>query len=91
LSPAQQTGSAAMKMNSYSERGLWRANPSWDGTNRSSSATTEAALEFGRCRVLLRRRQLLADGAPVELGSAPSIYFWSSWRPTARSSQKRSS
>ena len=26
-------------------------------------------LEFGRFRVLLRRRQLLADGVPVELGT----------------------
>src|ERR1700746_425505 len=29
----------------------------------------EAALEFGRFRVLLRRRRLLADGVPVELGT----------------------
>jgi DNA-binding winged helix-turn-helix (wHTH) protein len=27
-----------------------------------------AAIEFGRFRVLLRRRRLLADGVPVELG-----------------------
>jgi DNA-binding winged helix-turn-helix (wHTH) protein len=39
------------------------------GANRSSSATGEPALEFGRCRVLLRRRRLLADGVPVELGT----------------------
>jgi DNA-binding winged helix-turn-helix (wHTH) protein len=38
--------------------------------NRSSSATAgEEALEFGRFRVLLRQRQLLADGVPVELGT----------------------
>jgi DNA-binding winged helix-turn-helix (wHTH) protein len=29
----------------------------------------DAELEFGRFRVLLRRRQLLADGVPVELGT----------------------
>lgn len=29
----------------------------------------DATLEFGRFRVLLRRRQLLADGVPVELGT----------------------
>jgi DNA-binding winged helix-turn-helix (wHTH) protein len=29
----------------------------------------DAALEFGRFRVLLRRRQLLAHGVPVELGT----------------------
>ena len=39
------------------------------GANRSSSATVDAALEFGRVRVLLRQRQLLTDGVPVELGT----------------------
>ena len=58
-----------MKTSTHSERGLWRANPPWHVANRSSSAAAEAALEFGRCRVLLRRRQLLADGVPVELGT----------------------
>src|SRR5947209_17145329 len=38
------------------------------GANRASPAA-DAALEFGRFRVLLRRRQLLADGVPVELGT----------------------
>ena len=37
--------------------------------NRSTSATAGAVIEFGRFRVLLRRRQLLADGVPVELGT----------------------
>jgi DNA-binding winged helix-turn-helix (wHTH) protein len=37
--------------------------------NRPSSGTADAALEFGRFRVLLRQRQLLADGVPVELGA----------------------
>jgi DNA-binding winged helix-turn-helix (wHTH) protein len=36
--------------------------------DRSPSAT-EAVLEFDRFRVLVRRRQLLADGVPVELGT----------------------
>ena len=58
-----------MKTSTHSERGLWRANPPWHVANRSSSAAAGAALEFGRCRVLLRRRQLLADGVPVELGT----------------------
>ena len=35
----------------------------------ANRATAEAALEFGRFRVLLRRRVLLADGAPVKLGT----------------------
>jgi DNA-binding winged helix-turn-helix (wHTH) protein len=37
-----------------------------DGENRP---TVEAALEFGRFRVLLRQRLLLADGLPIELGA----------------------
>ena len=53
----------------YPERALWRENPLLQGADRSSSATADAALEFDRFRVLLRRRQLLADGAPVKLGT----------------------
>jgi DNA-binding winged helix-turn-helix (wHTH) protein len=34
-----------------------------------SHSPAEAMLEFGRFRVLVRRRQLLADGVPVELGT----------------------
>jgi DNA-binding winged helix-turn-helix (wHTH) protein len=49
-----------VKTNSY---------PLQDDTNRSSSATADPALEFGSFRVLLRRRQLLADGVPVVLGT----------------------
>jgi DNA-binding winged helix-turn-helix (wHTH) protein len=37
--------------------------------NRPGPATADADLEFGRFRVLLRRRQLLADGLPVDLGT----------------------
>jgi len=37
--------------------------------SQSRWAAQEAALEFGRFRVLLRRRQLVADGAPVKLGT----------------------
>jgi DNA-binding winged helix-turn-helix (wHTH) protein len=55
--------------NSYSELALCRETRRTRGANLSSSITTGAALEFGRFRVLLRRRQLLADGAPVELGT----------------------
>ena len=33
------------------------------------SRISAAALEFGRFRVELRRRELLADGAPIELGT----------------------
>jgi DNA-binding winged helix-turn-helix (wHTH) protein len=44
-------------------------SPLRDDVKRSTFATAEAALEFGRFRVLLRQRQLLADGLPVELGT----------------------
>jgi DNA-binding winged helix-turn-helix (wHTH) protein len=37
--------------------------------DRSSRAAAEAMLEFGRFRVLLRQRQLIADGVPIELGT----------------------
>ena len=46
-----------------------RGNPLPHGVSWSGRATPAGAdLEFGRFRVLLRRRQLLADGRPVELG-----------------------
>src|SRR2546421_5977234 len=37
--------------------------------DRSSRAAAEAMLAFGRFRVLLRQRQLVADGVPTELGT----------------------
>jgi DNA-binding winged helix-turn-helix (wHTH) protein len=40
--------------------------PVW---RRQDPVAAEAALEFGRFEVLLRRRELLADGTPVELGT----------------------
>jgi DNA-binding winged helix-turn-helix (wHTH) protein len=35
----------------------------------SNPAAADATLEFGRFRVLLRQRQLLAGGVPIELGT----------------------
>jgi DNA-binding winged helix-turn-helix (wHTH) protein len=58
-----------MKTNTDPKPVLGRKKPLLQGANRSSSATADAALEFGRFRVQLRRRQLLADGVPVELGT----------------------
>jgi DNA-binding winged helix-turn-helix (wHTH) protein len=37
--------------------------------DRSSRTAAEGTLEFGRFRVLLRQRQLVADGRPIELGT----------------------
>ena len=51
------------------EPALLRENPLRHSVNASGSATADAAVEFGRFRVLLRRRQLLADSVPVELGT----------------------
>jgi DNA-binding winged helix-turn-helix (wHTH) protein len=50
----------------------------WQQFRRDNSSTSsdwsrrgaaDAALEFGRFRVLLRQRQLVADGVPIELGT----------------------
>jgi phospholipid transport system substrate-binding protein len=38
-------------------------------TSQSGLAAQEAALEFGRFQMLPRRRQLIADGVPVKLGT----------------------
>ena len=60
---------AAITANSYPEATARRGDLLPQGANRPSAATADAALEFGRFCVLLRRRKLLADGVPVELGA----------------------
>jgi DNA-binding winged helix-turn-helix (wHTH) protein len=45
------------------------AYPLQHDANRSSPAAADAMLEFGRFRVLLRRRELAVDGVPMELGT----------------------
>jgi DNA-binding winged helix-turn-helix (wHTH) protein len=60
---------AAMNTNAHSEPILWRKSPAPHHATGWNSVRAEPALEFSRFRVLLRRRQLLADGAPVELGT----------------------
>jgi DNA-binding winged helix-turn-helix (wHTH) protein len=47
----------------------YRENPPPNGAYSSSPAAADATLEFGRFRVLLRRRQLVVDGVPIELGT----------------------
>src|SRR5271169_3865575 len=46
-----------------------RTNPRQIGRRRNPRRSVAAAIEFGRFRVLLRQRQLLADGVLVELGT----------------------
>jgi DNA-binding winged helix-turn-helix (wHTH) protein len=58
-----------MKTKTDPQHPLLRENPLRHGAHRSSSATADSASEFGRFRVLLRKRQLLVDGVPVELGT----------------------
>jgi DNA-binding winged helix-turn-helix (wHTH) protein len=58
-----------MNTNAHPEPVLWRKTSLPHRATWWSSVSTEAALEFGRFRVLLRRRWLLADGVPVELGT----------------------
>lgn len=55
-----------MTMNACAERAVYTRNPPLSGANR---ATANATLEFGRFRLQLRQRQLLADGVPIELGT----------------------
>ena len=58
-----------MTTSSYARPALYRENPLSHGSNRSNPAAADAMLEFGRFHVLLRRRQLEADGVPIELGT----------------------
>ena len=60
---------AAMNTNAYPETALWRKSPLPHHATWWSPGRADAAIEFGRFRVLLRRRWLLADGVPVELGT----------------------
>jgi DNA-binding winged helix-turn-helix (wHTH) protein len=58
-----------MRTNSYPKPALYRDSPGPHGANRPNPTAVDAMLEFGRFRVLLRRRQLVADGVPIELGT----------------------
>src|SRR6266436_4549646 len=51
------------------QRQLVRRDHSSMAKERSNWAAADAALEFGRFRVLLRQRQLVSDGVPIELGT----------------------
>ncbi len=58
-----------MTTNTDADPALYGQNPLRNGANQSRLAAGEAALEFGRFRVPLRQRQLVADGVPLELGT----------------------
>ena len=57
-----------MTTNTYAEPALHPENAP-HGATRPSPTAADATLEFGRFRVLLRQRQLVADGVPIELGT----------------------
>src|SRR5947207_3984380 len=44
-------------------------NPAFFTLDGASRSAAEVSLEFGRFRVRLRQRKLLADGVPIELGT----------------------
>jgi DNA-binding winged helix-turn-helix (wHTH) protein len=56
-------------MNTHPASVLWRKSSLAHQAAWWSSDSAEAAIEFRRFRVLLRRRRVLADGVPVELGT----------------------
>jgi len=53
-----------MTMNTYAKPALYREYRPPHG-----ATSADAGLGFGRFRVLLRQRQLVADGVPIELGT----------------------
>jgi len=57
-----------MTTNRDVEPAVYRENSLHD-VNRSNPTVADETLEFGPFRLLLRQRQLLADGMPVELGT----------------------
>jgi|SRR5215831_11843965 len=58
-----------MKMSAHAEPAFYFESPPSHRLNRSSWAAAKPTIEFGCFRVLPRRRQLVADGRPIELGT----------------------
>jgi DNA-binding winged helix-turn-helix (wHTH) protein len=58
-----------MATHTYPEPALRHEGAPLRGANLSSWGAAEASFEFGRFRVLLRRRQLVVDDGPIELGT----------------------
>jgi len=53
-------------------------------SNRGVNGGRGAVVRFGRFRVLLRQRQLIADGLPIELGTRAFDLLLTSKRKAAR-------
>src|SRR4029077_10683238 len=64
----KQTEGFTMTTSSDAKPAPYHENPP-HRANRSSPGAADAMLAFGRFRVLLRRRQLVIDGVPMELGA----------------------
>jgi len=58
-----------MTTNSCPAHAVYRESQTPHEDVHPSRAAGDAVLEFGRFRLLLRRRQLIADGVPIEVGS----------------------
>jgi DNA-binding winged helix-turn-helix (wHTH) protein len=58
-----------MTTNTRAETALCGEHPPRHRADPLGWAAAEEAVEFGRFHVLLRRRRLLADGVPIELGT----------------------
>ena len=58
-----------MATNTFPELALRHEDTTPHRANRSIPAAADATLEFGRFRLLLRQRQLVAESGPIELGT----------------------
>jgi DNA-binding winged helix-turn-helix (wHTH) protein len=58
-----------MRTSSCADSALGPENAPSHNVSRPKPATPGTTFEFGRFQVLLRQRQLVADGVPIELGT----------------------
>jgi phospholipid transport system substrate-binding protein len=69
LPTTNQTEGTAMTTNNDTESAPDHVTVAGHSPSQSPWTAQEAALEFGRFQMLLRQRQLIADGVPVKLGT----------------------
>jgi DNA-binding winged helix-turn-helix (wHTH) protein len=69
IAAGKANGRPTMMWNTNAKPALYRDDPLPQVENQLTPSTVDATLEFGRFRMLLRRRKLLADGVLVELGT----------------------